>query len=112
MKITTLFIGYKRNVGQFTSKDTGEVVDYSKRTVRFITNSGQSSANKGKEDIGYSQFKEDIKRAELAGILGVADTDDAVDNALNNLLQKEVITSFAPVGDKMSLVYFALVPKS
>lgn len=112
MKITTLLIGYTRNVGQFPSKDTGELVDYSHRIVRFITNSGATTATPGKENIGYSQFSEKIKRSELAGILGVPDDDKAVDAALDNLLQKEVITSFAPVGEKMTLVYFAPVPKS
>ena len=98
MKVTTLLIGYSRNVGQFPSKDTGELIDYSNRIIRFITNSGQNSSTPGQEHIGYSQFAEKMKRTELAGILGVADTEEAVDNALNNLLQKEVITSFAPVG--------------
>ena len=110
MKPTTLLIGYTRNVGQFASKDTGELIDYSNRILRFITNSGASISQPGKENIGFSQFGEKLKLAELAGILGVPEDDKAVDNALNALLQKEVITSFAPVGDKMSLVYFSPVP--
>lgn len=112
MKVSTLLIGYQRNVGQFPSKDTGELIDYSNRVLRFITNSGATTAQKGKENIGYSQFAEKMKLADLASILGVAEDDKAVDNALNALLQQEVITSFAPVGDKMSLVYFAPLPKS
>lgn len=112
MKVNTILIGYQRNVGQFTDKGTGELVDYSNRIVRFITNSGASSSQKGKENIGYSQFSEKMKLAELASILGVPESNEAVDNALNDLLQKEVITSFAPVNNVMTLVYFAPLPKS
>lgn len=107
MKVTTLFIGYERKVGTFIDKTTGENVAYSNRILRFITNSGANATK-----VGYAEFSEKMKRGELSGILGCGDNEEAVDTALNNLLQKEVITSFAPVGGNMCLVYFAPVPKS
>lgn len=98
----TVFIGYEKRVGSFPSKETGEIISYSNRFLRFITDSGAS-----KSDIGFKSFTTDrLKLGELAEILGVPENDEAVDKALAALLNKPVRTSFAPKDDKMVLVWF------
>lgn len=99
----TIFIGFTRRVGTFTSEKTGEVISYSNRDLRFITDSGATSDN-----IGFSQFTaEKMKLSQLAQILKVNEDDKAVDTALNDLLSKNVNLQFAPVGDQMKLVWFS-----
>ena len=103
-----LFIGYTQNIGKFTDDKTGEVIDYSNRICRFITNSGANKNVDGKHDVGFSQFSQKLKAADLAAILGVPCDDKKIDEALNSILQKEIIPSFAPNGDKLALCYFVV----
>ena len=99
----TLFIGYTRKVGSFTNEKTGELVEYSNRDLRFITD-----ANPNTDVRGFSQFVEPkMKLAQLAQILKVPETDEAVDKALTALLNREVNLNYAPLGDKLSVVWFA-----
>ena len=105
-----LFIGYTQNIGKFTDEKTGEVIEYSNRILRFITNSGANSNVEGKAEVGFAQFKEKMKASDLAQILNVPCKDSEIDKALNGILQKEVIPSFAPSGtsDKLTLCYFTV----
>ena len=41
--MSTILIGFTRKVGTFTSDKTGEVVAYSNRDLRFITDSNPDS---------------------------------------------------------------------
>ena len=103
----TLFIGFTRNVGTFPDKQTGELIAYSNRTLRFITDSGANSDN-----VGFAPYEaEKMKLAQLAKILGVAENDNSVDTALNALISKEVNTQFAPVNGTMKLIWFNKVDK-
>lgn len=99
----TILIGFTRRIGSFTSDKTGELIEYSHRDLRFITDSGANSDN-----IGFAQFTaEKMKLGQLASILKVKEDDVSVDNALNALLSKNVNLQFAPVGDQMKLVWFS-----
>lgn len=99
----TILIGFTRKVGSFTSEKTGEVIEYSNRDLRFITDSGANADN-----IGFKPFTaEKMRLSDLAQILKVPENDEAVDNALKNLVNKPVNTQFAPKNDKMELVWFA-----
>ena len=99
----TLFIGFTRNVGTFPDKQTGELIPYSNRNLRFITDSGS-----GGDNVGFTQFNADkMKLGQLAKILGVRETDNDVDNALSALLSKAVNTQFAPVNNEMKLIWFS-----
>ena len=102
-----IFIGFTQSVGTFTDKQTGEVVPYSNRNLRFITDSGANGDN-----FGFAQFTaEKMKLAQLSDILKVPKTDEAVNNALLGLLSKDVTCTFAPVGDSLKLVWFAKTEK-
>ena len=101
--MSTILIGFTRKVGTFTSDKTGEVVAYSNRDLRFITDT-----NPDKDVVGFSQFIEPkMKLSQLASILKVPETDEAVDKTLTALCNKAVNVNFAPVGDKLSVVWFA-----
>lgn len=101
----TVFIGFTRKVGQFSNRDTGELVEYSNRELRFITDSTPNG-----DVVGFSSFSvPKMKLEQLAHILKVQKNDEAVDNALKALISQEVNTQFAPVGDSMSLVWFSKV---
>ena len=43
----TLFIGYTRKVGSFTNEKTGELVEYSNRDLRFITDANPNTDVRG-----------------------------------------------------------------
>ena len=97
-----ILIGFSQNVGTFTDKVTGELVSYSNRSLRFITDSGA-----GGNEFGFSQFTADkLKLAQLADILKVQKTDEAVNNALLGLLSKDVNVQFAPINNELKLVWF------
>lgn len=107
----TIFIGFFDNHGTFTDKKTNEEVYYSNRDLRFITDTVANSNTHG-----FSHFEEKkFKATELVSILKInvtpTMTNEAVDNAINaaldSLINKEVITQFAPVGDTWKLVWFS-----
>ena len=99
----TMLIGFTRKVGEFTNEKTGELIQYSNRDLRFITDAGTS-----KNNVGFTQFTADkMKLSQLADILKVAENDDAVDKVLSSLISKEVNVQFAPVGDQMKLIWFS-----
>ena len=103
MKI--IFIGYTQSIGTFPDKNTGELIPYSNRSLRFITDSGA-----GGDNIGFTQFTADkMKLAQLSEILKVPKTDEAVNSALTALLSKEVNCQFAPVNNEMKLTWFSKV---
>lgn len=107
----TFLIGFSRSIGSFTSEKTGELIEYSNRDLRFITDSGANQDN-----IGFAQFTADkMKVGQLAQILKInnfdrmdkASQDNAVDEGLKKLINREVNVQFAPVGDKIKLVWFS-----
>lgn len=100
-----IFIGFTQSIGTFKDKNTGESVQYSNRSLRFITDSGAVGDN-----VGFTQFTADkMKLAQLAEILKVPKTDEDVNFALTSLLSKEVNCQFAPVNNEMKLTWFSKV---
>ena len=100
----TILIGFERSVGNFTNKSTGELVEYSNRNIKLITDSGCDSTH-----IGFDFFEEKIKMSDLARYLNVKSDDDTVDNALKSLLQKRVELSYAPRKGELAVVGFKAV---
>lgn len=96
----TKFIGYEISKGNFTDKTSGEVVDYSNRTLTFITDTGADEKH-----IGFAPFQyKKIRMINLASLLGVQEVDNAVDNALNSMIGKPVILDLAPRNGELALV--------
>lgn len=100
----TILIGFERSVGSFTNKTTGELVDYSNRNIKLITDTGADDTH-----IGFDFFEEKIKMSDLARFLGVKDTDISVDTALKTLIHKPVELSYAPRKGELAVVGFRAV---
>lgn len=84
------FIGFEIKRGSFTSKETGELIEYSNRIIRIMTAEGEYE-----ENIGYNVFEQKLKRSEIAGFLKIADTEEAVDKALRDLILQPVSYALA-----------------
>ena len=97
----TVFMGYKINIG-FMDKN-GEKVPYSSRTLRFVTDMGATD-----EDIGFSPFESKFKMSDLAKVLCVNANDRDVNEALNSIINKAVVCTFAPVFGELKCVGFKL----
>lgn len=100
----TILIGFERSVGSFTNKSSGEVVDYSNRVLKLITDVGADDTH-----IGYDSFEEKIKMSDLSRYLNVRDDDVSVDNALKALIHKPVELSYAPRKGELAVVGFKAV---
>lgn len=98
-----LVIGYQVKIGSM--KKNGEDISWNNRVVRFITDVGCDS-----ENVGFSPFEFSFKLEELSKILNVQ--PNLVNDALNQLLQKEVYVNFAPVNGELKVKSFGLKNKS
>lgn len=97
----TVLIGYKISEGSMTKN--GEQINYNSRTVRFITDMGATN-----EDIGFSPFEAKFKLEDIAKVLGVNPNSQQVNEALNMIINKPVVCSFAPVFGELKCVGFKL----
>lgn len=102
----TILVGFERNVGSFTDKKTGEVIKYSNREVRCITDIGADDRN-----IGYTFISEKFQMSALSVWLNVREDDNSVDNALKSLIHKPVEIAYAPRNGEMKPVSFKAVEK-
>ena len=103
----TVLIGFKINIGEFTPDDQPDKkIPYSNRELTFITDVGEDSYN-----IGFQPYKEKFKLNDLARILKVQPQDSLVNDALRVMVNKAVTVQFAPVGDSLKVVSFALEQK-
>lgn len=93
-------IGYLISCGTFTTK-SGEEIDYSNRVLRLITDSGANS-----ENIGAAGYEVKIKASVIAQCLKCAENDNAVNQALNSLINKEVRFEYAPVNGVLAVCGF------
>ena len=103
----TILIGFEIKSGTFTSKDTGEVIPYSNRLLKCITDTGADVNH-----VGFDFFEEKIKLADLARYLGVKEDDLSVDEKLYNLIHKAVEFSYAPRNGTLAVVGFKPVKSS
>lgn len=97
----TILIGYESSSGSFPNKDTGEVINFSNRLLKCITDTGADATH-----IGFDFFEEKVKMTDLARYLGVKSDDDSVDNTLKSLIHKPVEFSYAPRKGALAVVGF------
>ena len=85
--MSTKFIGFGVSKGTFTNEKTGEAVPYSNRSLRFETTDGVDN----KTEFGAFCYEEPkVKAALIANSLGISENDEVINNALKNMLGKEV----------------------
>lgn len=97
----TILIGFEIKVGSFPNKDTCELVEYSNRIIRCITDVGSDETH-----VGFAPFEEKIKRTDLARYLNITDNDTNVDNVLKTLINKPVEFQYAPRNGVLAVVGF------
>ena len=103
----TKLIGYKISIGEMDDESNPKnKISYNSRTIRFITDMGETSDN-----IGFDMFDSKFKRDELARILCVSPNDKDVNDALSCLIGKDVNCFYAPVYGQLKCVGFAPVTK-
>ena len=98
--MSTIFIGFEIREGTFPNEKNGEMISYSNRMLRAITNDGADSST-----FGYAAFEEKVKASDLAKWLNVAKCN--VDNTLKNLINKEVVFKRAPKNGEFVVVGFS-----
>lgn len=100
----TILIGFEVSSGNFTNKTTGELVEYSNRIIKFITDTGADATH-----VGFDFFEEKIKMSDVALYLGIKADELTVDTALHSLINKPVELSYAPRKGELSVVGFKAV---
>lgn len=107
MNVNTM-IGYGVRAGTFTN-DKGEKIPYSNRLIRCITDSSETSI-----DVGFQAYEVKLKTEVIAQCLQIPFTgnlavdETAVNKALDQLIQKAVKFTTAPVNG--SLVVTGIYP--
>lgn len=106
--MSTKFIGFGVSKGTFTNEKTGELIPYSNRALRFETD----DAADNKTEFGYTCYEEPkVKASLIANALGIAESDDVVNNALKNMLGKEVIVLRVPKNNVLVCIGIRLANK-
>lgn len=100
-----ILIGFEVKSGVIKRAGQEDFV-YDNREITFISNSGNSSKR-----VGFFPFLEKFKLEEVAEILGVQPSDQLVDDALFNMVNKPVIVDYAPVKGELKVTNFRLAQK-
>lgn len=106
--MSTKFIGFGVSKGTFVNEKTGESIAYSNRELRFETD----DAADNKTDFGFTCYIEPkVKASVIANALGISDSDDVVNNALKNMLGKNVEVLRIPKNNALVCVGIRLANK-
>lgn len=106
--MSTKLIGFGVSKGQFTNEKTGELIPYSNRALRFETDDGADN----KTEFGCTCYEEPkVKASVIAKSLGIADSDDVVNNALKSMLGKDVEVLRIPKNNVLVCVGIRLANK-
>ncbi|MDE6670654.1 MAG: hypothetical protein K2K16_00505 [Ruminococcus sp.] len=97
--MSTYLVGVEPKKGDFTNKDTGEVIRYNNRLLNCVTDDLQNA-----DSFGFSCFQVKLKVSEIALSLGVSERDEAVDTALKNICKNEIEFINAPKNGTLSVV--------
>lgn len=99
-------VGFNSMSGQLTSESTGQLIDWSNRTLRCITD---DDLRKG--DFGLAVFEQKLKKSEVCMSLGLNlnSTDEVVDNALCKLLNSKIEFIAGRVGKEIKINGFKVV---
>lgn len=104
-------IGFESQNGDFVSKDTGEVIEWSNRLLRCVTDE-----NLGDREYGLKIIQQKLKTTSVIKSLGLNENSSelAVDNALKSILNRCILWKIGIVKDnskeKYDIVGFVLEP--
>lgn len=100
-------IGFEAQSGDFVSKESGEVIAWSNRLLRCVTDE-----NLGNREYGLKIVEQKLKTTLVIKSLGLNEnsSEENVDNALRNLLNRNIIFKIGLVKDKYEIVGFVVEP--
>lgn len=99
-------IGFESQSGRFTSESTGEVINWSNRLLRCVTDE-----NLGKRELGLKIFEQKLKTDFVVESLGINPnaSEDMIDNALANLLNTCIVFKTGIVKGKLEVNGFQVI---
>lgn len=99
-------IGFESQSGTFTAEATGEVINWSNRLLRCVTDESL-----GKRERGLKIFEQKLKTDFVIESLGINpnSSEDMIDNALANLLNKCIVFKTGIVKGKLEVNGFQVV---
>ncbi len=102
-------IGFEAQSGDFVSKESGEVIDWSNRLLRCVTDE-----NLGDREFGLKIIEQKLKTSYVIKSLGLNPncSEQMVDNALKNILNRCITWNLGVVKenskDKYAIVGFSV----
>ncbi len=99
-------VGFNSMHGQLKSDTTGEVINWSNRTLRCITDDDLKDG-----DFGYAVIEQKLKKSEVCASLKLDknSTDKAVDDALCKLFNSKIEFTAGRVGKEIKINGFKVV---
>ena len=99
-------IGFESQSGQFTSESTGEVINWSNRLLRCVTDESL-----GQRERGLKIFEQKLKTDFVVESLGINPnaSEDMIDNALANLLNTFIVFKTGIVKGKLEVNGFQVI---
>ena len=100
-------IGFEAQSGDFVSKESGEVIAWSNRLLRCVTDE-----NLGNREYGFKIVEQKLKTSLVIKSLGLNEnsSEQMVDDSLKNLLHRNIIFKIGLVKDKYEIVGFVVEP--
>ncbi len=102
-------IGFQSKCGQVTSDTTGEVIDWSNRTLRCVSD---ESTEDGYYGLAFVSCK--LKKVQVCRSLGISEksSEAAVDEALCRILNSEIQFTLGIVKNDYEINGFRVIKKN
>lgn len=99
-------IGFQAQSGSFTSETTGEVINWSNRLLRCV-----SDENIEKGEFGLKVVEQKLKTVHVCNSLGISitSTEDEVNTALKRVLNSDIVMTMGLVRGKFDINGFKVV---
>ncbi len=99
-------IGFESQSGNFTAENTGEVINWSNRLLRCVTDE-----NLGQRERGLKIFEQKLKTDFVVSSLGInpSSSEDMIDNALAELIDKNISFTTGIVKGKLEVNGFVVL---
>lgn len=102
----TRLVGFQAQSGKFTSDTTGELVDWSNRLIRCVSD---ESLEKG--EFGLKIVEQKLKKAQVCKSLGISEdsSEDEVNKSLCSVLNAEITFTLGIVKKEYEIVGFTIL---
>lgn len=102
------FIGFEAQYGDFTSKDTGEVINWSNRLLRCVTDENLNANERGLK-IVEQKLKTTLVVSSLS--LKPDSSEEAVNRELEKFLNRYIKFDIGLVRGKYEIIGFTVLPE-